>query len=247
MKIYKFVYPILVVALLAACSKEDSMINTSTNGDVNLAGSMARFAIAGKTMYCVTESTLNIYDLTNPSAPVYVNKFTLQNGGVETIFARDSVTLFIGTTTGMYILDVTNAAFPSIHTQYAHVRSCDPVVADNQYAYVTLRSDNVTCGRGLDQLEVIDIKNLSNPMLKKTYMMISPHGLAIQNNRLMVCDGGLKVFDKTNPENLIYLSGFEGSMTDIIPLDSTLITVGADGFKQFRLVNDSLTFVSSLN
>ncbi len=247
MKNYSYLYLLLATTLLAACSKEDSLSTAGINGDVNLAGSMARFAIAGKTMYCVTESTLNIYDLTNPSAPVYVSKFTLQNGGVETIFARDSVTLFIGTTTGMYILDVSNAAFPSIHTQYAHVRSCDPVVADNQYAYVTLRSDNVTCGRGLDQLEVIDIRMLSNPMLKKTYMMVSPKGLAIQNNRLMVCDGGLKVFDKTNPENLIYLSGYEGNITDIIPLDSTMITVGADGFKQFRLINDSLSFVSALN
>lgn len=247
MKKYSHIFLIVAAIFLVACSKEDSMSPAGTGGDVNLAGSMARFAIAGKTMYCVTESTLNIYDLTNPSAPVYVNKFTLQNGGVETIFARDSVTLFIGTTTGMYILDVSNAAFPSIYTQYAHVRSCDPVVADNQYAYITLRSDNVTCGRGLDQLEVIDIKNLSNPILKKAYMMISPRGLAIQNNRLMVCDGGLKIFDKTNPENLVYISGYEANITDIIPLDSTLITVGADGFKQFRLVNDSLSFVSSLN
>ena len=48
--------------------------------------------------------------------------------------------LFIGSQTGMFIYNLSNPDNPVQDGQFNHVRSCDPVIADEKYAYVTLRS-----------------------------------------------------------------------------------------------------------
>ena len=171
-----FIYAFIMM-IFGGCSKSDSL-GTGGTGNVNLAGSMARFAIAGNTLYCITNSTLEIFDITNPGAPVYLNKYTPpgNTGEIETLFARDQSTMFAGTTQGMIIFDISNKAFPSIHTVYSHITSCDPVVADSAYAYVSLSSGSNRCARGLNQLEVINISDLNHPTLLKAYPMVSPEG-----------------------------------------------------------------------
>lgn len=58
---------------------------------------------------------------------------------METLFLLGEK-LFVGTTTGMLIYDVSDATKPGLISHYDHITACDPVVADENYAYVTLRS-----------------------------------------------------------------------------------------------------------
>ncbi len=159
-----------------------------------IGGSMARFTIASAMLYAVTNSNLHPFTLGNPAQP---DSLPIVNIGwdIETIFPYGN-NLFIGSRNGMYIYDITNPGSPIESGQFSHYYSCDPVVVSGNTAYVTLRSGTV-CEGFSNQLDVLDVSNLSNPALIKTYLLNNPHGLAIDGSTLFICDGdeGLKVFD----------------------------------------------------
>ncbi|WP_460996099.1 LVIVD repeat-containing protein [Spirosoma harenae] len=202
-------------------------------------GSMARFAISNNQLYVVNNYSLQLFDITNPATPVKGKTANL-NWNVETIFPYRN-NLFIGTTTGMYIYDVTSPAEPKQLSAFSHVRSCDPVVVHENYAYVTLRGTS-TCGvvGTQDVLDVIDISSLSSPRLAKSYPIETPYGLGIDYPTLFVCQGnkGLSVFDASNPLDIKPRQTFANvNAFDVIPLSKTLLTIGKDGLYQYDYSN----------
>ena len=135
----------------------------------------------------------------------------------------------------MFIFSISNPENPSRVAVYSHVVSCDPVVAEGNYAYVTLRS-GTNCNRGLNSLDVVDIRDMSRPQLLKSYPMQSPHGLGVDGNLLFVTEGdfGLKVFDKTNPNDLKLIKTFaDFTAFDVIPDANVLIITGKQGIYQY--------------
>lgn len=198
-------------------------------------GSMARFTIVDDFLYAVDERNLNLFNITIPSDPVFFKEVAI-GFDIETIFPYNNV-LFMGAQNGMYIYDNSDPANPAQLTVYTHVNSCDPVVVEGNYAYVTLRSGNA-CQGFTDQLEVIDISNLSSPQLVETYSMHNPHGLGIDNGTLFICDGtdGLKIYDASDihaiDQNLLHhFSGI--TAYDVIPFSKRLLMVGPDGLYQY--------------
>src|SRR5690606_11985836 len=119
--------------------------------------------------------------------PEFVRDIPLGGWGIETIFPFDNK-LFIGSTTGMHIYDIGNPASPEAMAVYNHVTACDPVIVNEKYAFVTLRSGNF-CQPGTDLLEVIDIEDPYHPRLLKSYPMENPHGLGLSGDNLYVCEG----------------------------------------------------------
>jgi len=206
-------------------------------------GSMARFAILNQTLYTVDEESLRLFSLQNPAAPTPGQRVQLVPG-IETIFPTDHY-LFLGTQRGMYIFDVATPSAPVQVSFYQHLVSCDPVVVDGKYAYVTLRSGR-TCGGGANVLEVIDLTNLSQPRLTRSYPMMSPQGLGAENNRLYVCDDGLKVFDTSQTPALTQVQKFATSLTDVIPNGNYLLAVGPGGLYQYAMGSTALQQVSML-
>jgi hypothetical protein len=189
---------VLLLSLLGACSNADSF--SPGGGDNGRGGSMARFTILGNTLYTVDEQSLRVFDLGptpgqgangTRTAPTLVSRTSL-GIGIETIYPEGNY-LFIGTQTGMYIFDATNRLQPRQIGHYQHVVSCDPVVVEGRYAYLTLRAGRA-CGGGINQLQVIDLQNPSQPRLAQSYPMQEPYGLGVDAGQLFVCDRGLKVF-----------------------------------------------------
>ncbi len=205
------------------------------NNSTGVGGSMSRFTIEGNGLYLLDNGSLQSVDITNVSAPVALTK-TYINWDVETIFPYHG-NLFLGSQSGLHILSLTDPANPKQIGLYGHVRQCDPVVVDGDLAYVTLRS-GTTCQGFSNQLEVIDIKDLTNPVLLKTYPMTNPHGLGIDSKLLFVCDGddGLKVFDATdyNAISANQVARYANINTyDVIPFNKIAIMTGKDGIYQF--------------
>lgn len=156
--------------------------------------------------------------------------------GIETIFPYKDK-LFIGAQNGMHIYDNAVPTEPVYLSSFMHVTTCDPVVVDDQYAYVTLRSGNA-CNGFTNQLDVINIENLNNPFLVATHQMQNPHGLGLDGSTLFISEGefGLKVFDASEPdkidENLIkFFQDMHGY--DVIPNDGVLMLIGDDGLYQY--------------
>ena len=143
--------------------------------------------------------------------------------------------LFLGTTNGLMIYDLTDPIKPGYLSSLSHIVGCDPVVVQGDYAYVTIRGGNA-CGQNLSLLEVINISNPSAPQRKASFDMKEPYGLGIEGNILFICDQGLKIFDATVPEvvgakpikQFTSIHGF-----DVIPYKGTLMLIGDDGLYQY--------------
>ncbi len=204
-------------------------------------GSMARFTIANNFMYGVTGSRLYAFNIANAAEPQKTNSINL-GWGIETIYPFQNK-LFIGSTTGMFIYDITNPSSPVAQGSFSHAKFCDPVIADGQYAYVTLRSStdaSLRCPGTNNELNVVDITNVFSPRLFKTYGMTNPHGLSKDGNTLFICDGkdGFKVFDATNPSNIFLTKTFSGMVAyDVITLGGIAIVVAQDGLYQYDYTN----------
>ncbi|MGC4036531.1 MAG: hypothetical protein QM764_11260 [Chitinophagaceae bacterium] len=201
---------------------------TTTNG------SLSRFAIANNFLYTMGYDSLSSFDITDRFTPTLKGK-TFVNYSSETIFPfKDK--LFIGTTNGMYMLDIQSSPEnPSLIGQVAHMRSCDPVIADDNYAYVTLR-DGTKCSGYTNQLEVYDINNLSSPSLLKTYPLTHPTGLSKDGDILFVCDGkdGLKIFNAADKNNLKLIKQITGGETvDVIAYNGIAIVMTTDGIYEY--------------
>jgi hypothetical protein len=209
--------------------------SNSSAPQVSKGGSMARFALYQNYLYTVNSYSLQLFNIANPLQPQKANKVFIGQD-IETIFPYQDK-LFIGSQTGMYIYDNSNPALPKQLSVFQHARACDPVVVEGTTAYVTLRS-GTSCVNTKNQLDVIDIANITAPKLIKSYAMQNPHGVGIDNNVLFVCDGkfGLKVFDATSKTNIDknMLANFANvSAYDVIPMGNVLLMIGENGLYQY--------------
>lgn len=230
--------------LLAACELGGDASSDFSSGEGS-GGSMARFTIAGNHLYTVDHHTLNVLSLADPKNPVFKGKEVV-GPDVETIFPF-SDHLYLGTSTGMYIYDITSAADPKRVTFFEHIYACDPVVTDGKYAYVTLSSSNMRCWNNTNELQIIDIQDKSKPRLIATLPLASPRGLAIRNDTLWVCDDGIKLINVTHKEQPGVLTHFRGFPAyDIILNGSLALVTGEKGLVQFRLENDTIRKLSEI-
>lgn len=211
-------------------------------------GSMARFTIVNNYLYAVSNSALNVVSIVNGADPVFSNKVQM-SWGIETLYPFNN-RLFIGSTTGMFIFDIANPTNPVQLGTFTHARKCDPVIADNTNAFVTLRTGNTCQGNG-EQLDVLDISNLSNPTLIKTYPMTNPHGLAKDGNTLIICDGrdGLKFYNASDVRNLSLQKQIMGLETyDVIAFNGWALVVAKDGLYQYDYSSlSNINLISKMN
>ena len=243
-------YPIFWLKADFAEMSVSSRSNSGVSGGgVGVGGSMARFGIKDNVLYVLDQNTLKVFDITNKTNPVKHNDF-YPGWGVETMYLTEN-TMFLGTTTGMVIYDISIPLSPQTRKFFSHARSCDPVIVSDTLAYITLRS-GTTCGGATNTLSVVNVKNINSPTLVATYSMTNPHGLGKDGDLLFICDGnaGLKIYDASDPKtitnNLVY--AYPNINTyDVIPLGNVLVLIGDDGLYQYDYSNvQSIRLISSI-
>jgi len=216
---------------IALTSGSPSVADANSSG---VGGSLAKFTIYDNYLYTINSWEMRLFDISNLTEPE--TGPTIQIGwGIETLFPYGDK-LFIGANNGMHIYDNQDPESPVWISTYQHINSCDPVVVQGDYAYVTLRSGN-ECAGFTNQLDVVDISDLSNPHLYKTYPMQNPHGLGIDGTCLFITEGefGLKFFDASDIDNIELVSHQQAlSAIDVIPLNDNLMVIGNDGFHQYQ-------------
>ncbi|MGM0619765.1 MAG: LVIVD repeat-containing protein [Bacteroidota bacterium] len=243
-RIYSIIISAAILLILQSCSYGDSAFDGVSESGTG--GSMARFTIVGDHLFTVDQQNLNVFDIASEENPEFNQKNNV-GFGVETIFPLGDK-LFLGTSTGMYIYDISTAGTPRQISFYEHVIACDPVVSDGQYAYVTLNASREECWRSVNELQIIDLQNIERPQLLKQYQMQSPRGLAVRNDTLWVCDNGLKVFDISDKLNIAQLYHFNDLVAyDLILDKNRALVIGETGFVQYKLENDTIIKLSEIN
>jgi hypothetical protein len=204
---------------------------------LGIGGSLARFSIVNEHLYAVESHNLKVISISNPADPK-LTKSIFAGFDIETIYPLKDK-LFIGSMSGLYIFDISNPENPVSKGTFSHARACDPVVADDNYAYVTLR-EGTNCGPARNELLIVDIKNITSPYIAKTYSMTNPSGLSIDGHTLFVCDGtdGLKVYNTSYVYNVNLIKQFKNlEPYDVIAWNKNAIVVAKDGLYQFDYSN----------
>lgn len=212
----------------------------SLGGANGQAGSLSRFATVANYLYVANRYSITPIDITNAINPI-VKPTTVQFlAEFETLYGFNN-SLLVGSPIGMYILNLSNPAVPALQGTFRHWRGCDPVVAQNNTAYVTVRGSGA-CGGTRNNLDAIDITNLNQPTLIKTYQLENPFGLGIFNDKLGVCDGsaGFKIYNATNSNNLQLQSTVNNiNAFDVIMNDERALLIAKDGIYQYNITNSS--------
>ena len=219
---------------MAFAQNSSSAPGTKAGSPIGKGGSMARFAIVNNRMYTVSNTDINVFNIANPDDPVYSNKINVGSWSIETIFPLKDK-LLIGSQNGMFVYNIYNADNPVLVGQFSHVQSCDPVIADGNYAYVTL-STGTSCFGNTNALQILKLNSFTDPQLIQTYALTNPQGLSKDGNLLFICDGtdGLKIYNASDVSNIQLIKQFSTIQTyDVIAYNNIALVVAKDGLYQY--------------
>ena len=223
----------------------DASAVPASNGQ---AGSMAKMVLLKDYLYAISERhSLGIVSVTNASSPHFENNISA-GFDLETIYPFEDK-LFLGSAEGMFMFDVSDPVQPFSIGTFSHGRACDPVVSDGKYAYITLHA-GTECGGNANELDVVNIENLDQSQLVKTYPMTKPTGLCKDGSLLFVCDASVvKIYDAADPSDLKLLNKINSNEPyDVIAHNNVALVVDADGLYQYDYSNVSnirqLSFIS---
>ncbi len=233
MKKITYIFILSIAMILVACDADNA---TATNGnfanETGQSGSLARFAILDNHLYTVDYQKLNVFDIHTRENPILVNSVNV-GFDIETLFSYKSY-LYIGSRNGMYIYDINNFETPLLLATVQHFTACDPVIANDTHAFVTLKGGN-QCGVNLNLLEMYDITDVTNPVLISQRNLVGPVGMGFYRNYLFVCDDEVKIFDISDPENMNLVHAINTESFDVIIQNDLLILIGAQGVYQYAL------------
>ncbi len=152
MKKILFILPIAL--LLFACSKDAAL----SEAGAGQSGSITRFAVFQHYMYVLNLNEVQTYDISQKEHPVLVHRLATDYG-LETITIYDNA-VFLGSTTALYILDVSDPAAPKIQSKSERLSDigfsgCDPVAVKGNYAYSTIKTILNICGTASAQSDLV--------------------------------------------------------------------------------------------
>lgn len=221
---------IILAIITFSCADDNSNSDNSTSDGQG--GSLATFTLKGDYLYVVDEFDLSVFNLLDIDNPVLVNKVAI-GFNIETLFSYKDY-LYIGSRDGMFIYSLSNPEFPEYLSSVQHFTACDPVVANDSLAFVTLHS-NTNCGNNINVLEIYDISTITQPVLISSRNLIYPKGLGLYGNYLIVCDDEIKIFDVSDPSNSKLINSINKEAFDVIIRGNLLIAIGEFGLYQYNL------------
>lgn len=227
---------LMTLGLLFSCESSLSDAASPSPSNTGTGGSYARFIIVGDYMYVVDEQSLITFDVSEAGDPKQIDKQPIGEQ-IETIFNFEDK-LFVGSGEGLFIYEIPEHGIPQqlSATSYFEfdIFPCDPVVANDRFAYVTLNAKrrlNNPCGGSFEVdvnvLKIYDITNPEQPVQLSEYPMYAPKGVGLDGTTLFV-------FDVSDPYDLKPIAHIEDlTAFDVIPLDGLLLVVGPKNVYQF--------------
>ena len=199
------------------------------SGGAGGAGSLSQMMMYGRTLYVLSgahgqnEGWLTTFDVTNPRRPAIAHVIKLDNGP-EALQRHDNLLLIAGRD-ALVTASLGLSTSPRLLGEYR--QDCpvtfDPVVVQGSVAYRTIIVDQPMSACS-SRLEVIELSQPHQPVLRTTRALGRPRGLAVLGERLFIADEqrGLHVFDLTDAVNPSQVGTFQ------LPAVMDLIISGFD-------------------
>lgn len=227
--------------LLLGCSAKESFDALVT--DRGTSGSITRFTVYNGYMYTLDPNAVKTYSLANPDKPELTSTLPTDYG-LETIIVYDG-TIYLGSRSALYILDITDPAEPVILSKSERgdfFLGCDPVVVKGDYAYSTIKVIENVCGtpRATSVLITYDVADKTAPVQVDEQFMDEPNGLGYHDDYLFVCETGngrVVVFDISQPDQPVP-TAFDFTISspyDVIVKNDQLIVSTATSFRFFDI------------
>ena len=239
----------MVFFLFFGCDQSSDTVSSEAVSPDGKGGSMATFILKGNYLYSVDHSKINVFSVLDQENPVKVND--IEAGfNIETLFSMDDY-LFLGSRNGMFIYDISeNPETPKYIADALHFTACDPVVANQQYAFVTLHTNQV-CNQNIsvNKLMIYDISTISNLILKAERDLQEPKGLALYGKYLLICDkNDILIFDAENPQQLSLVKTIANvPAIDIIIDNNRVFAFTKTTLHQFMLDSDNIENIQEIS
>ncbi len=253
----------LFCSFIFSCSISSDDISEQGSSAIN--GSYTKILAVNNRLYGVDDAFISTVDISIKDNPIVIDKQEL-GFGIESIYHYEGI-LLVGSNNRLFIMNLDERGVPVLQSSTDYVNfgddvfPCDPVVANNTNAFVTL-SENLTsiitaCGNRsvvnipIKELRIYDIVELKSPILMKTIPMHNPKGLSLDANYLFICndDQGIVVFDVSdinNPIQIFEKTDFKAY--DVIANKGLLIVVGDGQLYQFDYADISnISLLSIIN
>lgn len=237
---------LLGLLALAGCTSADNA--SPSPAELGQTGTVTRFVVQNSRLYAIDNQNLQVYDIGGGAANSYAAarwQRTIPLGAnIQALYPAGS-RLFVTTPSGLLLLDPANPQLPAVGSAVA-ATSCDPLVSDGRWAYLSMRADR-TCGGGTNQLQVVDLTDPLRPHTAQNYPLTRPYGLSLlaDSAQLFVCDQGLKVYTTRQAPTLTQLDQLAVEALDVQAADGLLLVTSADALTQYRYANRRLQLLSS--
>lgn len=233
----KIIVATLISFVVFACEKTGDTNANNAGSSIGVGGSLARFTIVGNYLYVADDYHLKTFKINTNGSLLFVAT-TNVGLNIETIYPYNNY-LFIGSQQGMYIYSLTNPENPAKVSQALHVRACDPVVAKDTVAYVTLRS-GTRCGTATNALYTYNTKNIFSPIQIDSLPLPTPKGLGYKDTTLFVCceNSGLAVLSINKPTKPVlkkYITG--NNFSDVIITGDLLVCMISTGIALYDITD----------
>lgn len=241
---------LLGLLALAGCTSADEA--SPEPARTTQTGAATRFVVQGSRLYAIDNQNLQVYDISssatgtsNTYGPAHWQRTVPVGLTIQALYPAGS-RLFVGTPSGLLLLDVSNPQLPAF-SSFVPATSCDPLASDGRWAYLSLRADQ-PCGGGTNQLQVVDLIAPQQPRTVQNYPLGRPYGLSLLSDsaQLFVCDNGLKVYTTRQAPTLTLLDQLSVAALDVQAADGLLLVTSSEALTQYRYANRSLQFLSSL-
>ncbi len=186
--------------------------------DVDVGG-ISYIEVRNNLAYITNSNGLNIWDVSNPSNPVWLSTTPLNY--VSNDFKIAGNFIYIAEWDyGFDIIDISDPANPFIVSNYDTFSRTWEVITDGNYTYLSRQDDGVI---------IVDISNIDYPVLVGQY---DTPGMAfdtkVKDDNIYVADGtsGFRIADVSNPENPVELSSVSGFRVVHLEVAGNYVYVG---------------------
>jgi hypothetical protein len=202
--------------------------------DVEIVGTFAYITVEVYTETRI-DAELRIFDVSNPLAPVARGRVQV-GGEVFALRVIGTKAYIAGGARGLHIVDVADAAHPTLRGRFTTVSRVDNVVVDGQFAYVA-NADASTGG-----LYIIDLGDPQQPRLRGSIATLPTDAVAVSGNLVVVAGSRINladpsqsahelvVVDVSNPDAPVRRSTYTqaGPITDLEVLGNVVYATVSD-------------------